>query len=153
MFVITDKQKHTIDVDKHQQQLLEMRGRHHETCPVCSTLNSCGLNAEFLVCEDGRVETSVICGKTNEGYEGFVHGGVIASLLDGAMTNCLFSLGIAAVTGEMTTRMLRPVPPQEPVVVRAWLEKNRAPLYVLTAEISHNGHISARAKGKFVRKP
>ena len=152
MCVITDRERGTVDVEKRRQQIRDMRNRHHETCPVCGTLSFCGLHAEFDVCEDGGVEASLVCGTTKDGYLNLVHGGVIASLLDGAMTNCLFSYGIAAVTGEMTTRMLHPVSAKAPVVVRAWLKKNRSPLYLLNAELHQDGHISAKAKGKFVNK-
>jgi acyl-coenzyme A thioesterase PaaI-like protein len=152
MYVTTEKQEYATEVDKHRRQLIDMQNGHHEACHVCGLMNPSGLHAKFQVCDDGAVETSFICDKTKEGYEGLVHGGVIASLLDGAMTNYLFSYGIAAVTGEMTIRMLYPVLVQVPVVVRAWLEKSRAPLYFLRAELSQNGYVSARAEGKFFNK-
>jgi acyl-coenzyme A thioesterase PaaI-like protein len=151
MCVITNKQKDA-DIAERRQLLVEMRNRHHEKCHVCSMSNKSGLRAEFNVCKNGEVEALIICEKTKEGYEDIVHGGIVASLLDGSMTNCLFSYGIAAVTGEITTRILHSVTTHAPIAVRARLEENRAPLYLLSAEISQSGRISAKAKGKFVNK-
>jgi acyl-coenzyme A thioesterase PaaI-like protein len=59
-----------------------------------------GLNLSFHVCRDGRVEGRFRCGYAYQGYTGLLHGGVISSILDGAMTNCLFSSGKTAVTAK-----------------------------------------------------
>jgi acyl-coenzyme A thioesterase PaaI-like protein len=37
---------------------------------------------------DGGVEAHFDCSRIFEGYSHRIHGGVIAALLDGAMTNC-----------------------------------------------------------------
>ena len=150
--MITEEQKHVLNIASRNQQLVDMQNRHHKTCLVCGKPHSGGLHARFQMRKDGSVEASLSCGTTNAGYKKLVHGGIIASLLDGAMINCLFSYGIAAVTGEMTTRILHPVPVQASIIVRGWLEKNREPLYILKAELCHNGRISAKASGKFVNK-
>jgi uncharacterized protein (TIGR00369 family) len=117
---------------------------------VCSVLHEGGLRAVFAVCEDGAVEASVDCGSEKEGYAGMIHGGIIASLLDGAMTNCLFSHGKVAVTGELNVRILSAVASGTSILVRAWLEGNRAPLYVLKAELRQRNKVVARAGGKFM---
>lgn len=44
-------------------------------------------------------------------YEGQLHGRVISSLLDAAMTHCLFHHGIEAVTGELYVRFVFFHPP------------------------------------------
>ena len=64
-------------------------------------------------------------------------------LLDGAMTNCLFAHGQAAVTAELTVRYRHPVATQRPALLRAWIEESRAPLRVIAAEITQGGQIKA----------
>ena len=139
-------------IEERQNALSVMREQHHRTCPVCGDLNPTGLRAVFEVCPDGVVEAQVVCGEDKEGYAGHLHGGIIASLLDGAMTNCLFSHGIRAVTGELVVRMLHPLQVGTSMVVRGWLERCLPPLYLLKAELRQEGRLAAKGKAKFMRK-
>ena len=139
-------------IRERQNTLSAMREQHHRTCPVCGDLNPNGLRAAFEVCADGVVEAQVVCGEDREGYPGHVHGGIIASLLDGAMTNCLFSHGIRAVTGELVVRMIHPLQAGTVVVARAWLERRLPPLYLMKAELRQGGRVAARGGAKFMRK-
>ncbi len=140
-------------IEERQNALTSMREEHHRTCPVCGDRNPNGLRAAFEVRPDGAVEAEIICGKGSEGYAGHVHGGIISSLLDGAMTNCLFSHGIRAVTGELGVRMVRPLHGETPVIARAWIERSLPPLYVLRSELRQGGCLAARGKAKFMHKP
>jgi uncharacterized protein (TIGR00369 family) len=45
----------------------------------------------------------------HQGYDGVVHGGILAALLDDAMANCLWLRGVAAVTAKMVLRYREPV--------------------------------------------
>ena len=85
-----------------------------------------------------------------EGYEGLVHGGVIAVLLDGAMADCLFHLGCVAHTGALAVRLKSPVFVGLDARVRAWQEQSRGRLHVLSAQLSQDGRVKAVAKAKFL---
>ena len=132
--------------------LAKLRGQYHNTCPICGESNPHGLCVTFRATPDGAVEAEVLCGAEKEGYAGHLHGGIIASLLDGAMTNCLFSRGIAAVTGKMTLRLLQPVHVRQPIVVRGWVTKCRPPLFHTESEIRQGGRVVARASALFMQK-
>ena len=67
--------------------LAETRALAHPHCAVCSGSNNSGLQLEFTVCGPGRVLARFDCLDAHEGYPGIVHGGVITSAIDGAMTN------------------------------------------------------------------
>lgn len=136
--------------EQRQNVLSSMRARHHSTCPVCGDLNDAGLRATFHACPDGAVQAELICGEEREGYAGHVHGGVIASLLDGAMTNCLFSHGIRAVTGELTVRMLRPIAAGRSIVARAWVDRRLAPLYYMKSELKQGDQLAAKGRASFM---
>ncbi len=100
--------------------------------------------------EDGSVQARFNCDKVFEGYANVLHGGVVSSLLDGAMTNCLFAHGHPGVTAELTVRFRHPVRTGEAVTVRAWIERCFPHLHVLRAELVQNGQLVATARGKFM---
>jgi len=142
-----------VTIEERRQTLFAMRDQHHSTCPVCGDRNPNGLRVTFDVCADGAVEAEVVCGEDKEGYAAHLHGGVIATLLDGAMTNCLFSHGIRAVTGELKVKMLQPVQAEVPVVLRAWLERRLSLFYGMKSELLQRGQLAARGSAKFMHKP
>jgi acyl-coenzyme A thioesterase PaaI-like protein len=45
----------------------------------------------------------------HQGYDGIVHGGILAAVLDDAMANCLWLRGIPVVTAKMALRYRQPV--------------------------------------------
>lgn len=106
-----------------QETLESMREEVHSRCVVCGARNTRGLHPDFAVMPDGGVQAEPDCADVLEGYPHTLHGGVIASLLDGAMTNCLFAHGLVAVTAELTIRFLRPAATNRTATVRAWLEE------------------------------
>lgn len=124
----------------------------HAACVVCGSDNPAGLGLEFLPRGKGTVSASFSCHHALQGYTGLLHGGIIAALLDGAMTNCLFSLGISAVTAELSVRYLAPVTVDRPAEITATLEKSRGPLHYLHAELRQNDRVLAHASGKFMNK-
>ncbi len=124
----------------------------HPHCVACSLLNEKGLHLAFEETQDG-ILAHFECDKAVEGYPGILHGGVIATILDGAMGNCLFARGQTAVTVEMTTRFRHPILIDRPAAVTAKLVRSAAPLYLLEAEIVQDGQVKATAKGKFYDQP
>jgi len=85
-----------------------------------------------------------------QGYTGYLHGGVIAALLDSAMTNCLFAQGQAALTGELNVRFLKPVVISRPAIVSAQVAAAAPPLFYMAATLRQNGQWMARAAAKFM---
>lgn len=139
-------------VDQQAQQRLEAhRCSTHARCVVCGRDSTHPPRVEFMVTADQSVEAIVVDGEQYEGYAGLMHGGVIATLLDAAMTNCLFARGERAVTADLHIRYRHPVVSQEPSHVRAWLERDNSPLFVMQAELRQAGKLLVTASGKFMR--
>jgi uncharacterized protein (TIGR00369 family) len=132
------------------QTLNERQECWHPHCVVCSRANESGLQLRFTVREDGSVEAQFHCQKVFEGFAGCLHGGVVSSLLDGAMANCLFAHGHVATTGELTVRFRRPVVTGEVATVRAWVERSSHRLHLLRAEVLQGGAVKASGLGRFV---
>ncbi len=135
-----------------ERQLQSLRSEAHPFCLVCSQANPLGLGLEFDLNEDGSVSSTFHGHSALEGFSGLLHGGVIASLLDGAMTNCLFAHGHAAVTAELNVRYHHPVVIGNPITVRAWIQKSHARLrlHLLEAELSQDDQVKAQARAKFM---
>ncbi len=124
----------------------------HPACFVCSASNLAGLSLKFSSTPDGSV-TATFCGRSElEGYPGLLHGGIIAALLDGAMTNCLFAHGQMALTAELNVRYRAAVLCCEDCVISAKLEDKRHGLSRLSATLVQNGIVKAVATGKFMPK-
>ena len=136
--------------EPEQLSLREVRARAHPNCVVCGAANKRGLRLKFRSSADGSVQATFDCLKACEGYIDVLHGGIVTSLLDGAMTNCLFAHGHRGVTAEITVRFRHPVQTGKPAAVRAWLERCCRPLHVLKAELMQDGQLKATARGKFM---
>ncbi|MFH1418179.1 MAG: PaaI family thioesterase [Planctomycetota bacterium] len=137
-------------IESAQVGLRRTRELAHSHCVVCGHTNSLGLRLDFSASDDGHVQARFDCGRPFEGYAGIVHGGVIASLLDGAMTNCMFARGIPALTAELTVRYRHPLVVGTSAVVRARVERSIPPLHLLKAEIVQAAQVKATACGKFM---
>lgn len=127
-----------------------IRRKVHPNCIVCSADNENGFQLAFVMADDGSVQTHFGCESSYQGYPGILHGGVISSLLDGAMTNCLFAHGYRGITGELRIRFCYPVITDRDSVVRAWIDKLPPPYHVLKAELVQDRLVKAKATGKFV---
>lgn len=142
MFVTTDR-----------QPVLARQRRSHRRCLLCGAAHPLGLGLAFRTRPGGSVEASFACRRLLQGYPGQVHGGVIAAVLDSAMTNCLFAHDIAAVTGDLNVRFLHPVKLARPALVRGALEDSSPPLHRLKSELIQDGRLVARATARFMEKP
>jgi acyl-coenzyme A thioesterase PaaI-like protein len=120
---------------------------------MCGDRNPWSLALRFEIDAEGGVSGRFQADASMQGYDGILHGGMICALLDAAMTHCLFSLGISAVTGDMRVRFLRSVPCGALVELKARLVKARPPLYRVSAELSENTRVAARATATFMKRP
>jgi uncharacterized protein (TIGR00369 family) len=140
--VITDRQP-TLARHRHAQ---------HRRCLLCGPAHPLGLGLEFKARPGGQVEARLSCRRLFQGYGGQVHGGVIAAVLDSAMTNCLFAHDIVAVTGDLNVRYLHPVKLARTAVVRASIAASAPPLHRMESELVQEGRLVARATARFMER-
>ena len=142
-----------MNIETVQNTVANIRHYVHPRCVVCSSANARGLYLKCDVDDDGSVKATFQCDESFEGYPGILHGGVISSILDGAMGNCMFACGRATVTVEMTTRFRHPVVTGREATVSARITRVSHPLYLLEAEIVQDGKVKATANGKYYDQP
>jgi len=142
-----------VNIETVKNTIADIRDLVHPKCVVCSFGNGNGLHLEFDIADDGSVTAAFQCDEAFEGYPGMLHGGVISSILDGAMGNCMFACGLATVTVEMTTRFRHPVATGQDATVSARITRFSHPMYLLEAEIVQDGKLKATAKGKYYDQP
>jgi acyl-coenzyme A thioesterase PaaI-like protein len=133
-------------------KLHSIQSTAHPFCFVCSGANPFGLALQYVSGPDGRLQACFHANPSLEGYPGLLHGGVTAALLDGIMTNLLFSKGIVALTGELRIRYREPVEIGPEILLSAWIERQYAPLFVVRAELRQQDNIKAIASAKFMQR-
>ena len=122
----------------------------HPNCFVCAPHRPFGLRVNYVMQADNTVQATVACPKLWEGYPGMVHGGITASLIDGAMTHCLFGQDINAVTADLHVRYRLPLILGKPATITAEVTNNMPPLYVLKSTLTQDGKCCVTATGKFM---
>lgn len=115
---------------------------------VCGSAGSLGLR--FRPTGANSVRASLIPRPEWQGYTGIVHGGMVSTLLDAAMTHCLFRHDVHAMTASLKVRFLEPVPCATKLNIRATLSDKRRHVYLLDAELSSHGRVLARAEARFI---
>ena len=84
-----------------------------------------------------------------EGYLDHVVGGILASLLDEAMSNATYTEGIACLTANMQMRLRQPVMVATPLVVTARITKKNRKLIETEARIClEDGTVVAESSAK-----
>ena len=125
------------------------RPASHAHCMACGA--SADLGLRFHASGSG-IKASLLLKPEWQGYAGALHGGMTATLLDAAMTHCLFHQGIEAMTADLQIRYLAPVPCPGSIELEARLVEQRKLVYELVAELRSGGVVKARAKAKFMPK-
>jgi uncharacterized protein (TIGR00369 family) len=139
---ITDHERVTL--------LATLRERAHPHCFACSPVHPAGLRLRFEPTPDGGVAARFDGRERHASYSGTVHGGLVATLIDSAMCNCMFSWGYEAMTAELVVRYRKPVAIGQPVIARARVTRDLHPLFYLEADVTQEGEIRAAATAKFM---
>lgn len=93
-------------------------------CFGCGQANPSGLHLEFLLAEDSSVVCLASVPDTFEGPPGYLHGGIIATLLDEAMSKAVRARGFTAMTRHMEVDYQRPVPSATPFRLEGHVTRN-----------------------------
>ena len=126
--------------------------KDNQRCYVCGKDNPSGLKVQFEIDHTTRTITGRFTPRReHEGWEGMVHGGIIATLLDEAMVKLAAHLGEPAVSAEITVKFKAPVASGEELVVTGKLVKKSHRLIEAEATVVKGLIVVAEAKGKLLK--
>jgi len=120
-------------------------------CFGCGPANPVGLHLHHLVAEDASVVCLATIPDTYEGPKGYLHGGIIATLLDETMSKAVRARGFTAMTRHMEVDYLRPVPSGSAIRIEGRVTHNEGRKHWAQARILNSeGAELAASKGLFI---
>ena len=130
---------------------------HTVGCVVCGRENPHGLKLSLHVgsSDDSTVRTEFRPGPHHIGFEGIIHGGLLATVLDEAMVWAATWAGKRfCVAGEMTVRFRQSAAVGGALRVETRVDSNRSRLIQTSGTIIDSaGALVAEASGKYVPVP
>ena len=121
-------------------------------CFGCGPTNPQGLHLKFVI--DATALTAVApvnLTRLHEGGPGYIHGGIIATLLDEAMSKLNRPLDVLAVTRNMQIDYLQPSPLNQPLTLTGTHLRREGRKLFHQAELANaTGEVLARATGLFI---
>jgi uncharacterized protein (TIGR00369 family) len=136
------------------EQLTPFAHSANNRCFGCGPANSTGLHLEFFRAPDGSVVSLPIISDAFEGHPGLLHGGMIATLLDEAMSKAVCALGKPSVTRKLEVEYLRPVPSSTQLRIEGRVTHNEHRKHWAEARVlDEDGTVLAEGKGLFIEVP
>jgi uncharacterized protein (TIGR00369 family) len=127
----------------------------YQRCFVCGVQNAMGMQVEFRR-EGERVVADFLPKESFQGFPGVVHGGVLASLLDEALSRTALLYGEWVMTGRLEIRYRQPAVVGHVLRVTAEIEQRRARMVIARGEIALAADpavVIAEARGTFLPYP
>lgn len=138
-------------MSNHDAELIPLPHTAQNRCFGCGPNNPHGMHLEFYTAADGTVVCLPTVPDTFEGPTGYLHGGIIATLLDEAMSKSMRSHGLQAVTRHLEVDYLRPVPSRNALRIEARRTHHEGKKQYAQAHIYNaDGQVLASAKGLFI---
>jgi uncharacterized protein (TIGR00369 family) len=105
----------------------------------------------FVFADDGSLNAVFICGKQHQGYDGMVHGGVSAAIIDASMAQCLMGHGKVGYTTDLSIRFCKPLLIGKRARLRTTITEQRVNglLVSLKTEIVQSRAVAIKATGRF----
>src|SRR5690348_8821136 len=121
-------------------------------CFGCGGANARGMRLVFEADESKqRIIGQFRLGPEYQGATGFIHGGIIATVLDEVMSKVSRFSNVRAVTAELTVQYLRPVRVSEDLQVEGFAtRRDGRDLYHEGQIRNASGVLLARGRGRFV---
>lgn len=128
---------------------------HSVRCYGCGPENDSGLKADFRFDENtGEVRFEFVGRPEHLGAPGFVHGGVLASLLDEAQGVLCFHVGHTVMTDQLMMKYHKATPLGAVLKIRCWITAvRRRRLYTKATIHAENGDLLASARGVWYAMP
>ena len=128
------------------------RLQDNDMCFACGSKNEKGLHLQFSLHEkEKRVEITFVPLEVHQGWQGIVHGGIIATLMDESMAKLAQLLGFRALTASLDVRFKDVARTGETLYVSAGVVELTKKLVYARAVINQGGgRIVAEAQAKLM---
>jgi len=124
----------------------------HQYCMLCGEQSTFGLKLAFYS-DPQRIVWARAKGSIHQqGYQGILHGGFIAALLDAGMCQAIFNQGAEAVTADINIRYLAEIPLNAELLIRGKINKCSLSLYKVEAEIYVKQQLMAKSTARFMKR-
>jgi len=122
----------------------------YHKCFACGNKNPYGLKMVFSS-DDKGVYSDITLSENYIGYEGYIHGGIISTVVDEAMGwACISNKKKFYFTIELSLKFLKPVQPNIQVHVSARVVKEEGKILYTASEIVNNaGVVLVKSEAKF----
>ena len=131
------------------RQTIELIDDHH--CFVCGDQNKSGLQIQWTT-RANTTEAEFVSRPEHQGWKGIVHGGILATLLDEALTRLAWETHGGAVTAEITVRYHSAARIGETLFVKGEISDPRGRIIPGRSEIRNaEGVLIASAEGKAIK--
>jgi len=127
----------------------QVESNFHRNCFACGSNNGIGLGLKFYKHEDGTVFGNFFADPKYEGYSEIIHGGIVATLLDSAMTHCLLMKDIPALTGRLSIKYSTPIRTGTVVKLEARIVDQFHEMFILEGKALVDGKRVASAEAKY----
>lgn len=145
-----DSSRHT-PISMDGNPTIDERASH---CFGCGPANPQGLHLVFstdaLDPEHPTATAQAQLDRHHEGPPGYLHGGLVATLLDEAMSKLNRPLNVLAMTRHMEVDYIRPVPLYKPLTITSRHLRRDGRKLFHQAEILLHDTVLARAQGLFI---
>lgn len=119
-------------------------------CFACGIENPDGLRLQWIT--SGKTTTAqFIPERKYQGWKGILHGGIIATLLDEAMTRLAWLACGGGLTAEMTIRFVAPAKIGKLLDIYGEITNERRKIVEMKASIHSDGVLIAHATGKAIK--
>ncbi len=128
--------------------------RPQPRCFACGAGHPHGLKLKFRGNGNGSVIADWTPSTAWEGFQGIIHGGIVSTVLDEAMSKAVAAGAEPALTCHLEVRLRRPVVPGEPMVVRGWVVEKRGRRIQVEADLRDRRNVErAHAWATFLEVP
>jgi acyl-coenzyme A thioesterase PaaI-like protein len=133
------------------RSLAPLRAARQSGCVVCGPDHPHGLRIPYRVDAAGVATAEWTPTRDWEGFEGIVHGGIVSTVLDEAMSQAVAAGGCEALTAELRVRLRHRVSPGEPLLIRGWIVRRARRLIETEAALTgRDGVVRAHAWASFL---
>ena len=95
-------------INRYEKNLRRFRDTYHSQC-LFNRQPSIVPGLRFSFNDTGALLGEFTCNEFQQGYNEMVHGGVIASIIDASMAQCLMGHGVVGYTVNLSVKYRKPV--------------------------------------------